>query len=218
MSLFPSHTRLTLGISTGLLILQPQSWGSGAVPPLCHLLKPRCILLLITTSILPSLWRQLLSPRLLHPSTAIPLPAEQKAWPRYFTSHQHKPNPDLSPGWLSRAVHEQSQPCSRVVGETPGVPLPLSGVAVPPLWPCIWLLWAAQEAGACDQLGRQQQQPLLFHMSVFLALLCISVQELKLRILAEVLSVVTALRAVVRHSLACLLPLSLFLIFPFFFF
>lgn len=78
-SSFPSHTRPALGISTGLLILQPQSWGSGAVPPLCHPLKPLCILLLITGSILPSLWRQPLSPRLLHPSTAIPLPAEQKA-------------------------------------------------------------------------------------------------------------------------------------------
>lgn len=142
----------------------------------------------------------------------------ESAWPRYFTSHQHKPTPALSLRWLSRALHEQSQPCSRVVGETPGVPLPLSGVAIPPLWPCIWLLWAGREAGACDQLGRQQQQPLLFHTSVFLALLCISVQELKLRILAEVLSVVTALRAVVRHSLACSLPLSFFFLFLFRFF
>lgn len=99
---------------------------------------------------------------------------------------------------------------SWAVGQTPRVTLPLSRAAIPPLWPGTWLLWAGREAGAHDQLERQQQQPLLFHTLVFLAPLCISVQELKLRSLAEVLSVVTALRAVVRHSLACSLPLPFF--------
>lgn len=104
----------------------------------------------------------------------------KNAWPRYFTSHQHKPNPALSKRRLGQARCGQSQPCSRVVRETPGVPLSLSGAAIPPLWPCIWLLWTGRKAGARNQLEKQQQQPLLFHTLVFLALLCISVQELKL--------------------------------------
>ena len=207
-----------MGISTRLLVLQPKGWGFGSVLPLRCLAKLRCILL-----------RRVLYPPLsLHigPSpqgcSTPPLPSRsacraKSAWPRYFTSHQHKPSPALCRRWLGWARRGQSQPRSQVVGETPEVPLPLSGVAIPPLWPYIWLLWAGGEAGAHDQLERQQQQPLLFHTSVFLAPLRISVQELKLRSLAEVLSVVTALRAVVRHSLACSLPLSFFL-FPFFFF
>lgn len=75
---------------------------------------------------------------------------------------------------------------------------------------------ARWEARARAELKTQQQQPLLFHTLVFLALLCISVQELKLRSLAEVLSVVTALRAVVRHSLSLLLAPSLLFSYSFF--
>lgn len=94
----------------------------------------------------------------------------------------------------------------------PRAPLPLPGV----VFPSVAVHLARWEARARAELKTQQQQPLLFHTLVFLALLCISVQELKLRSLAEVLSVVTALRAVVRHSLSLLLAPSLLFSYSFF--
>lgn len=131
-SSFPSHTRPTLGISTGLLILQPQSWGSGAVPPLCHLLKPLCILLLISGSILPSLWRQLLSPRLLHPCTAIPLPAEHKARGPDILLHisTNLTQISLGDGSAGRCMG-RACPAAGCWGSPPGAPAPLWGCSSP---------------------------------------------------------------------------------------
>lgn len=135
------------------------------------------------------------------------LPAKQKCLAQIFCSTSAQTQPFPRDGSAGR-----NQPHG-LAGDTPMCPCPGSRS------PCAGTQLAGWEAGACEQLQTQQQQPLLFHTSVFLALLCISVQELKLRSLAEVLSVVTALRAVVRHSLslspACSLPLSFFL--PFFF-
>lgn len=141
-------------------------------------------------------------------SSPPPCLQSRSSWPRYFAPHQHKPNP-----FHQMARTGTSSPTA-VLGTPPGAPTPAQG-CVPPLLGHA----AGREAGSCSQLQAQQQQPLLFHTSVFLALLCISVQELKLRSLAEVLSVVTALRAVVRHSLSLsrlLVPSLLFVSFFFF--
>lgn len=124
-----------------------------------------------------------------------------------FMSAQTQPSPFYEVAWPGTG---RAEPAPER-GRPRGAPAPLRGCSSQ----SVPVHGAAWEAGARDQLQRQQQQPLLFHTSVFLALLCISVQELKLRSLAEVLSVVTALRAVVRHSLACSLSLSPFF-FPFF--
>lgn len=146
-----------------------------------------------------------LSPRLHHPIAAIP--SEQKvAQILYFTSAQTHCSPLCWMAWVELALAG--------VGDPHGASAPFQGcnslsMAVHPAapgWPGSRLLPSAQR--------QRQQQPLLLHTSVFLALLCISVQELKLRSLAEALSVVTALRAVVRHSLAPSLLFSLFLFSP----
>lgn len=145
-----------------------------------------------------------LSPR---PLLSSSLPAEQKLLAQIFCSTSAQTQPFPSDG-----SDRHIQPHGRA-GDTPGCPYPCPGLRSPLLGHA-----AGREAGSCSQLQAQQQQPLLFHTSVFLALLCISVQELKLRSLAEVLSVVTALRAVVRHSLSLSLARSLSPFCLFFFF
>lgn len=81
-----------------------------------------------------------------HPSAC----RAESTWPRYFPSHQHKPNPDLSPRWLSRALPEPWE-----MGETPGCPCPFLGVQFPLSgraslaalgWPGSWSLPSARKA------------------------------------------------------------------------
>lgn len=144
-----------MGISTGLLILQPQSWGSGAVPPLCHLLKPLCILLLITASILPPLWRQPLSPRLLHPSTANPLPAEQKSCgPDIFLHISTNPTQIFVRDGSAGHCVSRACPAAGCWGSPWGAPAPLWGCSSPSLavhlaalgCPGSWSLRSARKA------------------------------------------------------------------------
>lgn len=191
----PHGTRLILGP----LASQPKGRGPGFVLSLCHPPKPPCVIPI--------------------PGSVLPFPLPKAAPLLLPACRAEAPGPDFcstsaqTQPFPSDGSDRHIQPHGRA-GDTPRCPYPCMGLRSPLLGHA-----AGREAGSCSQLQAQQQQPLLFHTSVFLALLCISVQELKLRSLAEVLSVVTALRAVVRHSLslslACSFPLSFLSLFFF---